>query len=194
MSTPISKFRARSGVGGGAHGARVSIEEVDSFSDEGASDDSVGGDGSEGHDGGADVGGGGATTETREPFEYSPIDDLDNDGDEGHGPGPVYAPERAFSTQRRVRKSTKTHRKRSQDSVLPSAPIWRAVVSKPFCQAIFLTFAIVCAVTLSPLATLITDRVPSIAHIPHVKPVISSLIAAVLVTAMRPPIAGLVCD
>jgi len=68
-----------------------------------------------------------------------------------------------------------------------SGPMWRAIFSRAFLQAIVLAFLISLAVFLSPLADMVVDRVPVAASIPQAKALISSLVTAVLVTATRPP-------
>lgn len=70
-----------------------------------------------------------------------------------------------------------------------SGPMWRAIFSRAFMQAIVLAFVISLAVFLSPLAEMVVDRVPIAASIPQAKALISSLVTAVLVTATRPPAA-----
>ena len=41
------------------------------------------------------------------------------------------------------------------------SPVWRAVISKPFFQAIVLAFAIICAVVMSPASSMIISRIPA---------------------------------
>lgn len=78
-------------------------------------------------------------------------------------------------------------RPRSRVAGFFSNPLWSAVFSRAFLQAIVLSFVIVLAVSLSPLASMLLDRVPAISKVPCANAVLTSLITAVLVTATRPP-------
>lgn len=90
--------------------------------------------------------------------------------------------------------TTGSRRARGRDAVASGgesgyfgSPVWRAMISRPFCQALVLAFAIICAVTLSPAASMITSKVPSLESVPYIHAILSSLISAILVTATRPP-------
>ena len=70
------------------------------------------------------------------------------------------------------------------------SPMWRAVVSKPFFQAIVLAFAIICAVFMSPIASMISAKIPALSSLSCSETVLSALVSAILITATRPPPVG----
>ena len=69
-----------------------------------------------------------------------------------------------------------------------TSPLWRAVFSRAFAQAIVLSFALIAAVALSPAAAMILDRAPILSKLPRAETLIMALIAALVVTAARPPV------
>lgn len=67
------------------------------------------------------------------------------------------------------------------------APLWRIFISRPFCQAVALAFAIILAVSLSPLAAMVIDRLPAVDKFSWARDAINSVISAIIITVMRPP-------
>lgn len=69
-----------------------------------------------------------------------------------------------------------------------AAAIWKAVFSVPFAQAVFLAFAAILCVSLTPVASFVINRVPVVARLPRAESVVCALVSALLVTAFHPPL------
>lgn len=117
-------------------------------------------------------------------------DDLDEARDYGGASGPLHPSQRAAVRPRARRRASRGPRTSSDTGTYSGyfgSPVWRAVVSRPFCQAVVLAFAIICVISLSPLASMAMSKVPALEKVPYMSTIIISLASAILVTATRPP-------
>ena len=65
--------------------------------------------------------------------------------------------------------------------------IARAMMTRAFLQAVVLAFLIILAVSMTPLSSALLARAPFLQESPWAHPVLNAIIAALAVTALRPP-------
>jgi ABC-type uncharacterized transport system YnjBCD permease subunit len=67
------------------------------------------------------------------------------------------------------------------------ATLFQIVCTADFAKATAMTFAIVAAIFMSPLARMACEKVPALHRIPHCEVIIPAVLSALAITAARPP-------
>lgn len=114
-------------------------------------------------------------------------DDESDDLSRPDTPAPAKRGVRAMSTRLPSRKQRRSPSVAQATLSGDTSTLLEIVCSANFAKAVALTFALICAVLLSPVVSWIRSKLPVINSIPRIETILASLLSAIAVTAARPP-------